>query len=259
MARYAAGLEDWQAQMTWQKYEVTLDQRGNVAPSKDNRLVISTTRAGTFWHRHGTVWFSQVSLFPPTFQEPRERQSSRPHAIARRHAPGIPAFPRRQLRGRQYHRRPVSTGRKPSATFRNGPAIGRAWGYWSTDGLGLLEFLEWCEDLNMEPVLAVFAGYSLHQQHVTPGPDLEPYVQDALDEIEYVTGDTQHQLGRATRQGRSSGAVPAALTSKSATKTGSTVPAATTAASRSSSTPSRRNIPACRSSPPPRSRTASRI
>jgi alpha-L-arabinofuranosidase len=40
----------------------------------------------------------------------------------------------------------------------------------------------------MQPVLAVYAGYSLAQEHVDPGPDLEPYVQDALDEIEYVTG-----------------------------------------------------------------------
>ena len=28
------------------------------------------------------------------------------------------------------------------------------WGYRSSDGLGLLEFLEWCEELKMEPVLA---------------------------------------------------------------------------------------------------------
>ena len=35
------------------------------------------------------------------------------------------------------------------------------WGYRSTDGLGLLEFLEWCEDMKAEPVLAVYAGYSL--------------------------------------------------------------------------------------------------
>ena len=50
----------------WQKYEVTLTT-GDLQPSKDNRLVISTTQSGTFWHRHGTVWFNQVSLFPPTF------------------------------------------------------------------------------------------------------------------------------------------------------------------------------------------------
>ena len=47
-----------------------------------------------------------------------------------------------------------------------GPLVDRAghqapWTYWSSDGLGLLEFLEWCEDLKVEPVLAVYAGYSL--------------------------------------------------------------------------------------------------
>ena len=63
-----------------------------------------------------------------------------------------------------------------------GPLVDRPghqgpWNYWSTDGLGLLEFLEWCEDLKIEPVLAVYAGYSLRQQHVDPGKALEPYVR----------------------------------------------------------------------------------
>jgi alpha-L-arabinofuranosidase len=61
--------------------------------------------------------------------------------------------------------------------------------------MGLLEFLEWCEDLKMQPVLAVYAGYSLQQQRVTPGPALAPYVQDALDEIEYVTGGPETRRG----------------------------------------------------------------
>lgn len=43
----------------------------------------------------------------------------------------------------------------------------------------------------MEPVLAVYAGYSLKQQPVAAGPLLEPYVQDALDEIEYLTADAK--------------------------------------------------------------------
>ncbi len=54
-----------------------------------------------------------------------------------------------------------------------------------TAGMGLLEFLNWCEDLHMKPLLAVYAGYSLKGERVKPGPDLQPYVQDALDEIEY--------------------------------------------------------------------------
>jgi alpha-L-arabinofuranosidase len=67
------------------------------------------------------------------------------------------------------------------------------WRYWSTDGMGLLEFLEWCEDLKMQPVLAVYAGYSMRQGAVTN--ELDFCVQEALDEIEYVTG------GRSTKWG----------------------------------------------------------
>jgi alpha-L-arabinofuranosidase len=64
------------------------------------------------------------------------------------------------------------------------------WGYWSTDGMGLLEFAEWCEDLDMEPLLGVFAGYCLGRGGViAAGPRLEPYVQEALEEIEYLVGD----------------------------------------------------------------------
>src|ERR1035438_663784 len=54
--------------------------------------------------------------------------------------------------------------------------------------MGLLEFLEWCEDLHMQPLLAIYAGYSMRQVRVAPGDALTPYVKDALDEIEYVTG-----------------------------------------------------------------------
>ena len=47
-----------------------------------------------------------------------------------------------------------------------GPLVDRPthpspWSYHSSDGMGLLEFLEWCEDLHMQPVLAVYAGYSM--------------------------------------------------------------------------------------------------
>jgi alpha-N-arabinofuranosidase len=81
-----------------------------------------------------------------------------------------------------------------------GPLEGRpghigSWGYRPSDGMGLLEFLEWCEDLKMEPLLAVYAGYSLDGDHVDAGPLLKPYVDDALDEIEYVTGDVHTYWG----------------------------------------------------------------
>jgi alpha-N-arabinofuranosidase len=69
------------------------------------------------------------------------------------------------------------------------------WGYRSSDGLGLLEFLEWCEDLKMQPVLAVFAGYVLRGDYIDDPVPLGGFVKDALNEIEYVTGDTSTKWG----------------------------------------------------------------
>jgi alpha-N-arabinofuranosidase len=69
------------------------------------------------------------------------------------------------------------------------------WGYRSSDGMGLLEFLEWCEDMDAQPVLAVYAGYSLDGKAIKAGPELDPYVQEALEEIEYVTGGTDTRWG----------------------------------------------------------------
>jgi alpha-N-arabinofuranosidase len=64
----------------------------------------------------------------------------------------------------------------------------------------MMEFLRWCEDLNMEPVLGVYAGYSLRGDHIDAGPDLAPYVQDALDEIEFVNGASSTKWGAVRAQ-----------------------------------------------------------
>jgi alpha-N-arabinofuranosidase len=41
----------------------------------------------------------------------------------------------------------------------------------------------------------VYAGYSLNGDHIDAGPLLQPYVEDALDEIEYVMGDVNTYWG----------------------------------------------------------------
>lgn len=51
---------------------------------------------------------------------------------------------------------------------------------------GLLEYLLWCEDLNMTPVLALWAGLSFGTDALV-GDALEPYIDDALAEIEVTT------------------------------------------------------------------------
>jgi alpha-N-arabinofuranosidase len=171
----------------WKKYEVTLTTK-NVKPSKDNRLVITTTAPGT-------IWFSQVSLFPPTFAN--RANGNRPD-LMQLLADMNPKFLRfpggNYLEGNTIETRFNWKNTVGDVSQRPGH-LNDGWGYWSADGLGLLEFLEWCEDLHMQPLLAVYAGYALKHDYIKPGSDLEPYVQDALDEIEYVIGDTNTTWG----------------------------------------------------------------
>jgi alpha-L-arabinofuranosidase len=177
----------------WQKYEVTLTT-GEIAPSKDNELVISTTKSGTFFSRHGEIWFSQVSLFPPTFNDRPNGNRIDLMQILADMQPKFLRFPGgNYLEGDYINTR--FDWKKTIGDISQRPGHESPWGYWSTDGLGLLEYLEWCQDLHMQPLLAVFAGYSLRHDYIKPGPDLQPFVQDALDEIEYVTGDTNTTWG----------------------------------------------------------------
>lgn len=57
------------------------------------------------------------------------------------------------------------------------------WTYANTDALGLLEYLYWCEDMKLVPVLGVWAGLTLGGG-VTTGTALTPYIDDVLKEIE---------------------------------------------------------------------------
>jgi alpha-N-arabinofuranosidase len=173
---------------TWQRYEVTLTTRD--APiSTANRLTITAAKPGT-------VWFSLVSLFPPTYNN--RPNGNRPD-IMQLLAAMKPAF-LRFPGGNYLEGGTVATRfdwKKTVGDISRRPGhMNDAWHYWSTDGMGLLEFLEWCEDLHMEPVLAIYAGYSLRGERVEPGTALEPLVQDALDEIEYVTGSALTGWGK---------------------------------------------------------------
>ncbi len=177
----------------WKEYEATLTTK-RVEPSAGNRLVITTTSPGT-------VWFSQVSLFPPTFNNrPNGNRPDLMRILAGMH-PKFLRFPGgNYLEGNSIASR--FDWKKTVGPISQRPGHESPWGYWSTDGLGLLEFLEWCEDLRMQPVLAVYAGYSLNGQHISPGPDLEPYIQSALEEIEYVVGGPHTAWGaRRVRDG----------------------------------------------------------
>ena len=187
----ATGASQAQAQVTvkpgpWARYEYKLTT-GAIAPSIANHLEFTVSHPGT-------VWLQLVSLMPPTFNN--RPNGNRPD-LMNRMAAIHPKFLR--LPGGNYLEGMTVEDRfdwkRTIGPLVDRPGHQGPWFYWSTDGLGLLEFLEWCEDLHVEPVLAVYAGYSLGGSHVAAGKDLEPYVQSALDEVEYVTGDTSTRWG----------------------------------------------------------------
>jgi alpha-N-arabinofuranosidase len=170
----------------WKQYSFTL-KTGQTPVTSNNHLIMTIPRPAT-------VWFDLVSLFPPTYHNrPFGNRIDLMEKMAAMH----PKFLR--LPGGNYlegdHIAERFEWKKTIGPWVDRPTHPSPWRYRSSDGMGLLEFLEWCEDLKIEPVLAVYAGYSLAQEHVEPGLALEPYVQDALDEIEYATGGADTKWG----------------------------------------------------------------
>ncbi|CAA7268528.1 unnamed protein product [Cyclocybe aegerita] len=144
-----------------------------------------------------TVSLAMLSLFPPTF---RGRENGLRIDLAEALEEMGPAFFRfpggNNLEGQTVDRR-----WQWNATV--GPLVDRPgrqgdWSYINTDGLGLLEYLEWCEDLNMIPIMGIWAGYALGGTSV-PQSQLGPYIQQAADQINFVIGDPATSEAAALR------------------------------------------------------------
>ncbi|MBD0741283.1 alpha-L-arabinofuranosidase [Streptomyces sp. CBMA152] len=171
----------------WRKHELTLTTGPNAPTTVDARLTVTVTAPGT-------LWLSQVSLFPPTY---KNRPGGLRVDLMEKLAALKPAFLR--FPGGNYLEGNVIADRfdwkKTIGPPEQRPGHhNSAWGYWSTDGLGLSEYLQMTEDLGCVPLLCVYAGYSLGGEHVT-GDALQPFIQDALDQIEYITGPATSTWG----------------------------------------------------------------
>ncbi|WP_337174093.1 alpha-L-arabinofuranosidase C-terminal domain-containing protein [Paludisphaera sp.] len=177
------------ASETWRKYTVTLTTGADAPTTAEARFVLSAKGPGR-------AWFSFVSLFPPTYQGVPD--GLRPDLMEL--MAGLrPRFIR--LPGGNY-----LEGNRFSDRFRWKETIGPpdrrpghmgCWGYRSSDGLGMPEFLLWCKQLGAEPVLGLFAGYVLNGDYVKAGtPEMALYTQEALEQIEYVAGPADSEWGR---------------------------------------------------------------
>lgn len=170
---------------TWKRFERRLTAN---ADDPDARLVLSADAPGS-------VWLDVVSLFPVRTWKQRPnglRYDLASHVNALR--PAFVRFP-----GGCY----VEGGDRLADAFRWPQTIGDIaerpghfngnWGYRSTDGLGYHEYLQWCEDMGAEPLFVVNCGLS-HKEAV-PTDALEPWIQEALNAVEYANGPVTSKWG----------------------------------------------------------------
>lgn len=70
--------------------------------------------------------------------------------------------------------------------------------YFQTFGLGFFEYFQLAEDIGAEPLPILNAGMAcqFNSAELVPISQLEPYIQDALDLIEFANGDASTKWGR---------------------------------------------------------------
>jgi alpha-L-arabinofuranosidase len=167
----------------WKPFKASLISQATDASA---RLVISAAEPAT-------IWLDMVSLFPKRTWNGRAN-GLRPDLAERLQGlrPGFVRFPggcwvEGDTLDLAYHWK--QTIGIPSDR-RNQYNI---WQYYSTHGLGFHEYLQMCEDLGSEPLFVVNCGMSHHGN--VPMDQLGPWVQDALDAVEYANGPTDSQWG----------------------------------------------------------------
>jgi alpha-L-arabinofuranosidase len=74
--------------------------------------------------------------------------------------------------------------------------------YYQTFGLGFFEYFQLAEDIGAEPLPILNAGMAcqFNTAEVVPMDEIGPYVQDALDLIEFANGNTSTKWGKVRAQ-----------------------------------------------------------
>jgi alpha-L-arabinofuranosidase len=173
---------------TWNEYTCTLTAKKSASKAL---LILS-------FNKVGKVWVDFVSLFPEkTF---KNRENGLREDVARLIENLKPAFIRwpggciaegltldNRVKWKETLGNPV-----------NRPGAFDLWGYRNSYGFGYHEFLQFCEDIGAAGMYVCNAGMACAYRNGDYVPDdtLSPYVQDALDAIEYAVGDTSTEWGK---------------------------------------------------------------
>ncbi|MBI5386458.1 MAG: carbohydrate binding domain-containing protein [Verrucomicrobia bacterium] len=170
----------------WRNFAATLAAK---TTDPKARLVISTTKPGTFW-------LDMVSLFP---KQTWKNHGLRPDLMEK--LAGLkPAFNRfpggcwvEGDRMKEAYRWKQTIGDPSERRTQH-----NIWQYEATHGVGFHEYLVMCEDLGCEPLFVINCGMS-HKENV-PLEQMDEFVQDALDAIEYANGPVTSKWGAVRAQ-----------------------------------------------------------
>ncbi len=171
---------------TWQKVTATL-----TATASDTKTTFRLTGS-----KAGSIVIDVVSLFPPTYKN--RPNGCRPDLAEMLEAmkPSFVRFPggcfvEGQASGTGNNR---FEWKKSIGPIENRPGHwNQNWGYRATDGFGFHEMLQLTEDLGAEPLYVVNIG--LGHDWLVDYREIDEFIQEALDAIEYCNGSTTSTWG----------------------------------------------------------------
>lgn len=166
----------------WTKVEALLKAKGS---NSNSRLQLKTSKKGI-------IWFDQVSLMPTDTYKGHGFRNDLFKMVADM-KPGFIRFPGGCFVEGEYLRNAFRWKETVGPWEERPGHFGDVWMYWTEDGLGHYEFFQLAEDLGAEPVWVFNNGIS-HKESVDPS-NIMPFVQEALDGIEFARGDINSTWG----------------------------------------------------------------
>ncbi len=144
-----------------------------------------------------TVWFDVVSLFP------RNTFKNRPNGMRTDAAqlladlkPSFIRFPGGAIVGglnldnRIQWKNSIGDIAQRKGTMN-------LWGYWTSNGLGFHEYLQFCEDIGADALWVCNPGFSdnYRKSEIAKPEDVHLYIQEAMDALEYALGTVDSKWG----------------------------------------------------------------
>ena len=168
----------------WKKYKVTFKGKADADEAKFQLLL----------NEPATVSLDMVSLFPPTWK-------NRPNGCRKDLTEKLDALNPKFMRFpggcfvEGMSRETAYEWKRTIGPLEQRPGhMNQNWGYPCTDGMGYHEYLQLAEDLGAEPLYVVNVG--IWHGGFQPYDQLDEYIQNALDAIEYANGDASTEWGR---------------------------------------------------------------